>query len=283
MRFRGLLSIILVLAFVPLADARERHPTVQSLPEIARLQPPGDTVLILRGQLPRRLALRAERLARAVQTDVRRRFLSDRDKSALPPVDVCLFAGTAAYRRFVREVFGERYEFSDLGFYVPARRLVVANLGRSMGNLRHEMVHALIEDDFPDIPAWLDEGMGSLYGSARRAKRGFRFLVNYRLRHLRAARAAGALPDFPTLAASTRREVYGGRAPVYYALARHLLLYLESRGELEHFFAAMRAHRDPDGHLATIERFVDRDALLAWTDGLRIEVGRRSARQVRGR
>ena len=51
-----------------------------------------------------------------------------------------------------------------LGYYNPADNLIMATSGsQGHGTLIHEMVHALIESDFPDAPDWLDEGLASLY------------------------------------------------------------------------------------------------------------------------
>src|SRR5262245_61578293 len=82
-----------------------------------------------------------------------------RDKAA--PVTLCLTGTTADYQAFTR-AFADVP--SDLGFYRPDLRVGVANLGRGAGNLRHELVHPLVGDDYPEIPSWLNEGLGSLYG-----------------------------------------------------------------------------------------------------------------------
>ena len=84
-------------------------------------------------------------------------------------------------------------------------------------------VHPLLGDDFPQIPAWLNEGIAALYGSARAGKRGFEFLVNYRLRDLQKALKAGDLPTVDQLAASTADDVRGPRAMTWYAMARYVL------------------------------------------------------------
>jgi hypothetical protein len=263
-----LLVFLVIAAGLP-ARAENRQPAVEDLPEFARLEEKNGTVFILRGKLTKRRGAQMARLARAVQRDVTRRFMGGADKSHLSPVDMCLFESTREYMEFVEEVFGKGGDHSELGFYVPSRRLVLANLGHSVGNLRHEMAHALIGDDFPKIPDWLNEGLGSLYGTATLTKKGFRFRVNYRLRHLKTARKDGTLPDLATLAASTRHEVYGANSMAYYALARYLLLYLDRKGKLNEFFAAMRTGPLTAGRQLTIlTEFVDYEKFLKWTDML---------------
>jgi len=263
-------AVVLTLVLPGSLLAGERHARVDREPVLVRIEEEGQTRIILRGVIKKKRARRMERLARAVQRDISRRFLTDKDKSGLPPVDLCLFASTRSNRAFVVEVFGEDYDSSDWGFYVPRRRLVVANIGASRGNLRHELTHALLDDDFPDIPAWLNEGLGSLYGSAVRTKKGFKFLVNYRLRHLRQALKAGLLPDLDELANSTRRDVYGLNSLAYYALSRYLLLYLDRRGKLDEFMTKLRqGPLTPARQLKILKEYVDYDAFIDWTKKLR--------------
>jgi hypothetical protein len=270
-------AIVLAILLPGFVFAGERHPRVSKEPELARIEEEGQTRIILRGVLGKKRARRMEHLARAVQRDISRRFLTEKDKSGLPPVDLCLFASTRSYRAFVDDVFGKDYDSSDWGFYVPRRRLVVANIGASRGNLRHELTHALLDDDFPDIPAWLNEGLGSLYGSAVRTKKGFKFLVNYRLRHLRQALKAGLLPDLDELANSTRQDVYGLNSLAYYALSRYVLLYLDRRGKLEEFVQKLRqGPLTPGRQLKILKEYVDYDAFIKWTKKLRIKPKGRS-------
>ena len=249
----------------------ERHPRVQALPELARIGAAGDTIFILRGHLSKNRKMQIESIVRAVHRDVKRRFLPNRDKTGLRPVDVCVFASSEAYRRFAKEVMGTDEYGADRGFFVPYRRLIVVDLGRGVGGFRHELVHVLLRDEFSSLPDWLDEGMAALYVTAKWTKKGYRFLVNFRLRQLRAARAAGRLPDLAKLAASDDRDVYGANYEAYYALARYLLLYLDRRGQLEKFFTRIRsAPRSEAGQLKVLQQFIDYDAFLKWTDELEI-------------
>jgi hypothetical protein len=250
----------------------ERHRSVEALPGLARIGAAKDTILILRGHLSKNRARQIERIARRVHQDVKRRFPGKRDKTGLRPVDVCLFASTEPYRKFAKEVMSTDEYNTDRGFFVPYRRLIAVDLGRGVGGLRHELVHALLRDEFGTLPDWLDEGLAALYVTAKWTKKGYRFLVNFRLRQLRAARAAGRLPDLAKLAASDDRDVYGANYEAYYALSRYLLLYLERRGRLEKFFTKLRsAPRSKKGQLKVLEQFIDYDAFLKWTDGLGIE------------
>jgi hypothetical protein len=147
----------------------------------------------------------------------------------------------------------------------------VVNLARGAGNLRHELVHPLLGDDFPTIPSWLNEGIGALYGTSVPGRAGrFRFLVNYRLRDLQAALRAGDLPGVDALVDSGEDQVYGERAMVYYALARYLLLYLDAQGRLDGFYRDVRAAGgDPDAVRALLGALVDQRQFVAWARSLR--------------
>lgn len=236
---------------------------------VGRLEAPAATRVTVRGNLSKARARALVALAAAVQADVTRRFLSKADHSALPPVELCLFERSADYDAFVDELLGGRPSPSPLGFFDPTLRVVVANVGLSVGNLRHELAHALLHDDYPDIPAWLTEGVGALYGTAALDKTGrFRFLPNYRLRHLRAARKAGTLPSLAQLARSSADDVYGERVVEYYALARYALLYLDAHGTLPRTFAALRGADTPEARERVLLAALDDASFLAWTETL---------------
>jgi hypothetical protein len=267
----GLVACILVALAAREAGAEEGEAervraAVEALPVIGAIDA-GPTPVIVRGNLGPRRARAMVALARRIHADVGRRFVAERDAPAAP-VTLCLFDAEAEYDA-VAAVF-DGGSPSGWGFYRGDLRVAVANLAAGTGNLRHELVHPLVGDDFPDIPAWLNEGMGSLYGTARATRAGFEPQVNYRLRDLHRAIAAGTLPSFAELVASDHREVHGARAPTFYAMGRYLLLYLHRRGRLDATYAALRdAGGDPDAHLAILRAEIDEAAFVTWVRGLR--------------
>ncbi|MEW6434761.1 MAG: hypothetical protein AB1730_24950 [Myxococcota bacterium] len=258
------LVIAVLLSSTALAGAEAAN----ELPEVARVNSPRGTPLVVRGKLSAARGRALTALARAVQRDVTRRFLSGDDHSGLSPVQLCLFEEAKSYDAFVGRLLDGAPAPSPLGFYQPSLRVVVANVGSSLGNLRHELSHALVGDDFPGVPSWLTEGVGALYGTASLQKDGtFRFVANYRLRDLRAAKKAGTLPTLDQLVSSSPADVYGARAMTFYGLSRHLLLYLDRSGTLSAFFADFRA-ASPVARAGVLKRYVDEPKFLAWTDTL---------------
>jgi hypothetical protein len=220
--------------------------------------------IVVRGELGKARSAELVSLVETVVADVERRFLARHD--ADPPVTLLLYAEPGRYRDMARSLRDPLV--SELGFYLPDRRIAIANVGNSVGNLRHELVHPLLGDDFAGIPPWLNEGIASLYGSSRPTKRGMEFLVNYRLRDLQRALKAGTLPSVEQLATSTEAELYGTHGMVYYALARYVLLYVDRRGELGKLYAELRAAKRTD-HADVLTRYVNEDSFRAWARKLR--------------
>jgi hypothetical protein len=219
--------------------------------------------VVVRGRLSRAQQRSALALVDGVVADVHRRF----GAGPAQTVTLCLLGDADAYTR-AASAFGDIP--SAWGFYRPDLRIAIANVGQSIGNLRHELVHPLLGDDFPAIPAWLNEGIAALYGTAKPTPKGFEFLVNYRLRDLQRALKHDELPSLAELAASTDDDVRGERAATFYAMSRYVLLYAERHGTLGELYAAMRdASGDVDAQRAVLERYVDERAFRAWAARLR--------------
>jgi hypothetical protein len=246
----------------------QRHPAVAELPVIAHLRG-GKTEIFVRGRLSPRTAQEAARQARWTYVDVNLRFVSGEPDASRPAVDLCLFETSRDYAAFVEQVFGAGSELPQSGFYMGSHRLAVADIARGMGNVRHELVHPLLGDDFPEIPPWVNEGIASLYGSARAEGTGVEFLLNHRLRHLHREMRRGRLPSLERLASSGYDDVHGARTATYYALARYLLLYLDERGELERFYHVLRrAPPSAERQLALLRHHVEYREFLSWARSL---------------
>lgn len=255
------LLILILCARVAAADAA--HDAVDALPQIAKVTR-GRSTVIVRGAIPKARQREMIEFVEQVMVDTARRFgVPTGDPH--PSVTLCLFPDLASYTRVAGQ-FGTIP--SDLGFYLPDVRIAFANIGNSVGNLRHELAHPMIDDDFAKIPAWLSEGIGSLYGTANWRKDHFEFLVNYRLRDLQRALRAGTLPSLETLASSTSREVHGPDGMVYYAYARYVLLYADQQGKLGKLYEELRGAAKAD-HPKILARYVDEKAFQAWARKLK--------------
>ncbi|MBI4956481.1 MAG: C39 family peptidase [Myxococcales bacterium] len=164
-------------------------------------------------------------------------------------LDIWLFQDAASYRKGCVELFdGE--PTTPYGFYSSEHKALVMNIGTGGGTLVHEIVHPFVEANFPEAPAWLNEGLGSLYEQASSRDGHIIGLTNWRLAGLQEALRAGRVPSFAELTATTRSAFYGDDRGTNYAQARYLLYYLQEKGLLVDFyrrFAAARA-TDPTGY-----------------------------------
>ncbi|MFT3841809.1 MAG: hypothetical protein QM723_32765 [Myxococcaceae bacterium] len=247
----------MALVSLPAWAGRE---AIDALPVAAKL---GDR-FTLRGKLSPARAQQLLAIASSVEQDVKRRFGSGANPAQVP---MCLFETAKEYAEFNHALLDGGEPPSELGFYDPTMRVVVANVGLSIGNLRHEMTHALVADDFPGIPSWLTEGIGSLYGTAVLKDGRYVFVANYRLKHLREAKKDGTLPTLHELVTAPPEVVYGPKVMAFYGLVRHLLLYLDRQGTLSKFYAEFRAAKVEDREKVLL-RYVDEKKFLAWTDSL---------------
>jgi hypothetical protein len=164
-------------------------------------------------------------------------------------LNVWLFRDRASYLRNTRRLFRTRPD-TPYGYYSSRHRALVMNIATGGGTLVHEIVHPFIESNFPDAPAWLNEGLGSLYEQSSARDGRIIGLTNWRLAGLQRLLRAGKLPSFRALLRSTDEAFYEDRRGDNYAQARYLLYYLQERGLLEKFYHAFRANhrRDPSGY-----------------------------------
>lgn len=155
------------------------------------------------------------------------------------PVVILLLADEKSYRAAAAKHFGDR-NVSVYGYYKPSQRTMVMNIATGGGTLVHELTHALVDFDFPEIPDWFNEGLASLHEQCRfRADgSGMDGLVNWRLPALQKAIAEKRLRTLEELIGSD--DFRGRLEGLNYAQARYFCLYLQERGLLKKFYQAFR-------------------------------------------
>ena len=171
------------------------------------------------------------------------------------PILILLFEGEGTYRRLARDWLGDR----DVPHYGYFRRdnVMVMNLATGTGTLVHELVHALIRSDFPVVPSWFNEGMGSLFEQCRfGGENDIRGLTNWRLPALQNAIREGKLRPLEEMIEDP--AFYGPNQGLNYAQARYVLLYLQEKGLLEGYYKAFRGsvEDDPTG-LITLKKVLN--------------------------
>jgi hypothetical protein len=149
-------------------------------------------------------------------------------------IEIWLFKNERTYRTGAKQYFGDEPD-TPYGYYSSEHDAMVMNIGPGAGTLVHEVVHPYIEANFPDGPAWFNEGLASLY--ERPIERNGRIwgLPNWRLPNLKKQINDRTLPALSRLLATTRNEFYEADFDSY-AYARYLLLYLQEQGKLTEFY-----------------------------------------------
>lgn len=218
----------------------------------------------------RRVKRRAERTVRWAVGRLKKAYFT---KDPTRILEIWLFESNSSYRRNAKAIFGDEPD-TPYGYYSSSDGALVMNIGTGGGTLVHELVHPFVEANIPDAPAWLNEGLGSLYeGSADRGGH-IVGVLNWRLPGLQTALRRGAVPTFKKLTAMSDGAFYGAGSGVHYAQARYLLYYLQERDLLHRFYKAYMANREKDksGYAALVKT-------LAVDDMAKFE--RRWARWVR--
>ena len=158
------------------------------------------------------------------------------------------FQDDASYRRYTKSVFGDEPD-TPYGYYSPAHRALIMNIATGGGTLVHEIVHPFVRANFPKCPAWLNEGLGSLYEQCGERDGHIVGYPNWRLPSLQRAIRASTVPPFKEFTATTDSEFYGDDKGTNYAQARYLCYYLQEHGKLTTFYYDFVANQkdDPTG------------------------------------
>lgn len=169
-------------------------------------------------------------------------------------ITVYLFGKGASYESFCKQTYGAPC-IAHYGFYEPGNRFMVMNAGLGLGTLTHELVHPLVEADFPRAPTWLNEGIASVFEGPVIPKPGeIHGVKNWR--HPRVLRALTthekAMPTLDGLFAMSDTTFRGDDEDLHYAMARYVCLWLDARNQLWPFYQRWRddVTNDPTGEKA---------------------------------
>jgi hypothetical protein len=155
---------------------------------------------------------------------------------------------------------------------------MLMNVGTGTGTLVHELVHALIAPDFPQVPDWFNEGIASLYEQCSIDGDTIRGHANWRLPALQKAIKENTLRPLAEMIADPDFRS-GERVGINYAQARYLMFYLQEKRLLQKYYEQFKANRekDPSG-FETLKAVVGPQKLEAfekewreWVTGLRFD------------
>jgi hypothetical protein len=161
------------------------------------------------------------------------------------PLPIYLVGGDfsqPAYDDFV--IYCKQIHFRSPGprvaYYSHFDKSVMAWMPTGGGTLIHEMGHALMDNDFPDAPAWISEGLASLYEevgpSSKRPRHNYRYY--YLLSMQRINHCHLPIRRLFQLTAGDLGSKDAGM--LYSAYARYFAMYLFEEHQLERFYRRMR-------------------------------------------
>lgn len=187
-----------------------------------------------------------------------------------PPeiIDIWLFRDNASYTNHARLLFNDT-PTTRFGYFSAAHHALIMDISTGSGTLVHEIVHPFIGANFPECPAWFNEGLASLYEASAEKTGHIQGLINWRFKGLEQAIKDGKTISFQQLTSMTGAEFYGSAAgPNYsehYAQARYLCYYLQEKGLLVKFYHGFAANvkRDPTGY-ETLKRVLGETDMQAF-------------------
>ncbi|MCB9641589.1 MAG: hypothetical protein H6728_00730 [Myxococcales bacterium] len=164
-------------------------------------------------------------------------------------LEVWLFKDRASYQKHTYALFGHRPD-TPYGYYSSDKRALVMNIATGGGTLVHEIVHPFMESNFPHVPDWFNEGLGSLYEQS--AERGGQIvgLTNWRLAGLQEAIQKKTLPPFAKMMGTKNNDFYDKDPGTNYAQARYLCYFLQEKGLLVRYYQSFfqQQAQDPTGY-----------------------------------
>jgi len=163
-------------------------------------------------------------------------------------LEVWLFKDDASYRKNARLIFGDNPS-TPYGYYSRAHKALIMNISTGGGTLVHELVHPLMEANFPACPAWFNEGMGSLFEQCGTKNGHIHGYTNWRLPGLQRAIREKRTISFETLMSMDAQTFYNDDRGENYAQARYLCYYLQEKGLLQKFYQEFvsKQSEDPSG------------------------------------
>jgi hypothetical protein len=194
------------------------------------------------------------------------------DKRPARAVGVLLFPNERTYQAYCKAHLGGECD-TPFGLYRADLQAIVMNAGSGLGTLTHELVHPILEADFPGAPTWLDEGIASLFEAPVIPRKGeIHGIKNWRLPRLLAGMRSPddeAAARLDALFGTSDDTFRGPRESLYYATSRYVCQWLDSRGWLWPFYHAYRDGfaSDPTGResFARVTGMTPEQANPKWT------------------
>ncbi len=166
------------------------------------------------------------------------------------PINIWLFRDRHSYTNHAWLFFKDQ-PTTPFGYYSEDNRALVMNIATGGGTLVHEMTHAFMRANFPQCPAWFNEGFASLFEASAEKNGHIVGLINWRYKNLEAAIRERRTISFHELTSKTGADFYAGKTyREHYAQARYLCFYLQEKGLLLKFYREFQKNieTDPTGY-----------------------------------
>jgi hypothetical protein len=226
----------------------------QHVLKLKETMPAGFTVvvqspfIVVGDEAPAKVRQRAEDTVRWTSTLLHQDFFPESPREL---TDVWIFKDAQSYVSHAKSLFHET-PTTPYGYYSPAAKAMLMNIKPGAGTLVHELVHPFMHANAPDCPAWINEGLASLYERPGEKSGHIYGYPNWRLPALQQALQHHDVPSFGSLAAMSDDAFYEDDEGTNYAEARYIAYYLQEKGVLRDFFSRYLSNRakDPSGYLA---------------------------------
>jgi hypothetical protein len=155
-------------------------------------------------------------------------------------VTIFLFKDDKSYRYWADKLYGDNDDLSPYGYYKSSKKAMLMNIATGSGTLIHELTHSLVRYDFPDLPSWFNEGLGSLYERCSFESNEIKGHVNWRLPALVKAINNNKYSSLKILMSTDDETFYGEESGLNYSLARYFCMYLQDKGLLKKYYKKFR-------------------------------------------
>ncbi|MEO8512412.1 MAG: hypothetical protein ABI543_02510 [Ignavibacteria bacterium] len=186
-----------------------------------------------------------------IDTDIRNTVeaMTNNYVNKLPDIvtPIYLFSEYDDYKEFVLKNYDiPENDISPYGFFKISKNVIVIRYVSWKGSILHEITHRFIKADFPNAPSWFDEGFASL--NEKSVYKNGNLIGDFSLRIIPLRRAINedTYTGLQYLMETNDNELYGKRAPYYYAQARYLLMYLQENGMLDKYYRNFRDTHEND-------------------------------------
>lgn len=162
------------------------------------------------------------------------------EKEPTDVIAVFLFKDDNTYRYWADKLYGDNDDLSPFGYYKQSKKAMLMNIAKGSGTLIHEMTHSLVRYDFPDIPSWFNEGLGSLYERCSLDSDEILGHVNWRLPTLVKSINNESYKSLRALMSTDDETFYGEESGLNYSHARYFCMYLQEKGILKRYYKKFR-------------------------------------------